>query len=208
MIPPVVKHPYSLIRDDLRIPPVVLCVARGYHIQHDRRARWAMDRYEQRALSRRKSAIEPLMRPAVGKFDCTKFIDLPIVAHSAERSQNNEFYQGGFALDAPARRGQAAARGDRVSDNACRRFPCILGRDRLPSVACAMRIPTPSASRLASMLQAPASATAPSSLYSFVSSLPVQLPVKFERAVNVKTAKALGLTVPQSILLGADEVIE
>jgi putative tryptophan/tyrosine transport system substrate-binding protein len=38
--------------------------------------------------------------------------------------------------------------------------------------------------------------------------LPVQLPVKFEMAVNLKTAKALGLTVPQSILLSADEVIE
>jgi ABC-type uncharacterized transport system substrate-binding protein len=38
--------------------------------------------------------------------------------------------------------------------------------------------------------------------------LPVQLPVKFEMAVNLKTAKALGLTVPQSILLTADEVIE
>jgi putative ABC transport system substrate-binding protein len=31
--------------------------------------------------------------------------------------------------------------------------------------------------------------------------LPVQLPVKFEMAVNVKTAKALGLAMPQSILL-------
>jgi putative tryptophan/tyrosine transport system substrate-binding protein len=31
--------------------------------------------------------------------------------------------------------------------------------------------------------------------------LPVQLPTKFEMAVNLKTAKALGLTVPQSILL-------
>jgi putative tryptophan/tyrosine transport system substrate-binding protein len=40
------------------------------------------------------------------------------------------------------------------------------------------------------------------------SELPVQLPVKFEMAVNLKTAKALGLTVPQSILLSADEVIE
>jgi putative ABC transport system substrate-binding protein len=38
--------------------------------------------------------------------------------------------------------------------------------------------------------------------------LPVVQSVKFERVINVKTAKALDITVPQTLIVAADEVVE
>src|SRR5262245_55878732 len=93
----------------------------------------------------------------------------------------------------------------RVCGLAIRRgFPCIFEISGYPEAGCLMS----SGTSLADLYRRSASYVDKILRGAKAADLPVDQPTKFELVINLKTAKALGLTIPLSLLLRADQVIE
>jgi hypothetical protein len=133
MVPPVGKHPYSLIRDDLRIPPVVLFVARGYPYS-DRRARLYL-----KSVTGRTRAPTRGTRPSVHrKAECASGAEPRAQSHcsSTRRSPSSALTPGRAAAAAIAE--TSASRG-----NPCSSSVVVRGPEGSRSPAPVIEIPLP-----------------------------------------------------------------
>ncbi len=137
---------------------------------------------------------------------------LGVQLHSLEVRSPNDFDKA-FEDATRARAGALFVTGDPVITTNIKRIAGLAARSRLPSIshssefADAGGLVTYGADR-ADMFRRAATFVDKILKGAKPGDLPIEQPTKFELVVNLKTAKALGITIPQSVLLQASRVIE
>jgi putative ABC transport system substrate-binding protein len=150
-----------------------------------------MNRFRSAEAASQRFAVEVLMAPVYGPAEIETFMTM------AGREPGGGLIAGGDALTF-AHRGLVVALAARY------RLPAIYADRGFPTVGGLMSYGTDRRSQF----QAAATYVNRILRGEKPADLPVQQPTKFELVINMKTAKALGLTVPLTLQVAADEVIE
>ena len=138
--------------------------------------------------------------------------ELGVQLHSLEVRSPNDFDQA-FEYATRARAGALAVMPDPVFTANLKRIVDFAAKSRLPTIFHSSEFadaggPAAYGPDRADMFRRPATFVDKILKGAKPGDLPVEQPTRFELVVNMKTAKALGLTIPQSVLFRADRVIE